>query len=147
MGTAQCVAAEIAELAILRAVAAGTGPGARIDNRSKRVGVEPLDGSRLSHARDRTVVVQWDAGNHAGILRAAALNDAVSVGGIRRAQDRKWQAAVPKDGAGELPSVQRLGQRAIPDIDRQLVNVLGCEVMPHVVVAGTILAAQLTRQR
>src|ERR1039457_7659284 len=147
MGTAQGVPAEIAELAILRAVAAGTGPGARIDNRNKRVRVEPLRRSGLSDAGDRIVVVQWYAGDHAGILRAAALNDAVSVGGIRRAQNRKWQAAMPKHGARELPSVQRSGQHVIPDIDRQLVNVLSCQVVPHVVIAGTILAAKLTRQR
>ena len=101
----------------------------------------------LSHARDWIVFVQRYAGNHAGVLRAAALNDAVSVGRIRRAQDRKWQAAMPEHGAGDLPSVQRSGQDAIPEFDRQLINVLGCEVVPHVVVAGTVLAAKLARQR
>ncbi len=36
---------------------------------------------------------------------------------------------------------------AIPEFDRQLINVLGGEVVPHVVVAGTVLAAKLARQR
>src|ERR1019366_9083027 len=40
---AQCIPAEIAELAILRTVAAGTGAGAWIDDGNKRVRVEPLD--------------------------------------------------------------------------------------------------------
>src|SRR5208283_1685719 len=95
----------------------------------------------------RLVFVQGCAGNHAGVLRAAALNDAVSVGGIGRAQNRKWQAAVPKRSTGYLPSVQRPGQRMIPEFDRQPINVLGCEVVTHVVVAGPVLAAKLTRQR
>src|ERR1039457_1317587 len=71
IGTAQCVPSEIAELAILRTVATVAGAGARIDGRNKRVRVEPLDGSRLSHARDWIVFVQRYARNHAGVLRAA----------------------------------------------------------------------------
>src|SRR5580658_10514542 len=50
VGTTQCVPPEIAELAIGWAITACTCAGARIDGRNKRVRVEPLDGSRLSHA-------------------------------------------------------------------------------------------------
>jgi hypothetical protein len=39
IGTAQCVPAEIAELAILRAVAAGTGAGAGIDRETNASGL------------------------------------------------------------------------------------------------------------
>ena len=93
------------------------------------------------------MLVQRHAANYAGVLRAAALNDAVSIGGIGRAQDRKRHAAMPENGSRRLPSVQRLGQHAIPELDGQLINVLGCEVVPHIVVAGTVLAAQIAWQR
>ena len=52
IGAAQCVPAQVAELAVPCAVAARAGPGARIDGRNKRVRVQPLDGSRLGHARN-----------------------------------------------------------------------------------------------
>ena len=91
--------------------------------------------------------VQRHAGNHARVLRTAALHDAVAVGRIRRAQDRKRQPAMPEHRSGDLPSVERPGQHAIPELDRQLIDVLGGEVVADVVVAGTVLAAQLARQR
>src|SRR5207245_5334564 len=100
--TAQCVPAEIAELAVLRTVAAGTGADARIDDRNKRVRVQPLDRSRLSHVTAWMVFVQWCARYVAGILWAAALNNAISVGGVGRAQNRKWQAAMPEQATRDL---------------------------------------------
>jgi len=133
-------------LTILRAVAANTCPGARIDNRYKGARVEPLDRPRLRHTRDWLVFIQRNAWNDAGVLRPAALNDAVAVGRIRRAQDREWQATMPKHGTRDLPSVQRWRQDAILNSDRQLIDVLSSEVVPHVVVAGTVLAAKLTWQ-
>ena len=54
---------------------------------------------------------------------------------------------MPKRGTRNLPSVQYPGQHAVADMDRQLINILGCEIVAHVVVAGSVLAAQLTRQR
>ena len=47
---AQRVAAEVAELAILRRVAAGAGARARIDGRDEGIGIEPLNRARLRHA-------------------------------------------------------------------------------------------------
>src|ERR1035441_9854579 len=91
---AQGVAAEIAESAVSRTVSGGTGTGARVDGRSERIGVEPLDGARLSHPGDGAVLVQRHSGNHAGVLRAAALHDTLPVGRIGRAQHRKRQAAM-----------------------------------------------------
>ena len=99
IGAAQRVSAEVAELAICRIIAAGTGAGAWIDSGNERIGIEPLDGSRLRDAGNGRVFVERHARNHAGILRAAALHDAVSIGRVRRAQDRKRQAAMPERGA------------------------------------------------
>jgi hypothetical protein len=58
IGTAQGVPAQTAELAVLQTVTPHTGTGARIDNRNERVGVEPLDRSRLTDATDWIVFVQ-----------------------------------------------------------------------------------------
>jgi len=77
--------------------------------------------------------VQWHSRNHAGVPRPAALDDAVAVGGVRRAQHRKWQAAMPKRRTGDLPSVQRTGQHTIPELERQLINVLRGEILPHII--------------
>jgi len=144
---AQCVPTEVADLAILRTVvAASASARARIDNRNKSIRIEPLDRSRLRDAGNWIVFVKWHAGNHASVLWAAALNDAVSIRGIGRAQNRKRQAAMPKHGARALPSVQRSRQQVISELDRQLINVLRREVLPHVVVAGAVLAAELARQ-
>ncbi len=79
IGAAQGVAAEVSELAILRAVAAGARARARIHGGDKRVGIEPLDRARLRDAGNGIVVVERHAGNDAGELRSAALHDAVSI--------------------------------------------------------------------
>src|SRR5271166_2898479 len=96
----QGVAAEVAELAILRAVAAVALSCARIDGGRKCIWIEPLERARLRDLRDRPVLIERDAGNDAGELRAAALHDASRgtgrVGrrpdacGVGRAQDREW---------------------------------------------------------
>ncbi len=54
---------------------------------------------------------------------------------------------MPERGARKLPSVQRPAQHRIADFDRQLINVLRGEVVAHVVIAGAVLAAQLTGKR
>src|SRR5260370_743316 len=105
IGTAQGVAAQIAELAVFRAVAAGAGARARIHRRNKRIGVEPLNGSRLRNAGNWVVFIERYAGNNTGVLGTTALEDAAATGGVRRAQNREGYAAVPKDGSRHLPSV------------------------------------------
>ena len=79
IGTAQGVAAEVAELAILRAVAAIALSRARIDGRHESIGIEPLERARLRDARDWIVLIERHAGNDAGELRSAALHDSISV--------------------------------------------------------------------
>src|SRR5208282_2686720 len=79
IGAAQGVAAEVSELAILRAVAARTLPCTRIDRRYKCVRIEPLQRARLRYARNRMMVIQGHAGNDTRELRPTALHNAVSV--------------------------------------------------------------------
>ncbi len=101
--------------------------------------------SRLRHARNRIVFVQRHAGNHAGVLRSAALHDAVAVGGVGRAQNRERQAAVPEHRAGNLPAVQRVRQHAIANLERQLVDVLRGEIVADIVIARAVLPAEFAR--
>src|ERR1017187_4733032 len=79
IGTAQSIAPEISELAVLRTVAAMAQPCTRIHGRDKSVRIEPLECSRLGVERYRMVLIQRNAGDDAGELRPAALHDAVSV--------------------------------------------------------------------
>ena len=55
IGTAQRVAAEISELAILHRIPAVARSGAGIDRGNKSVGVQPLNRPRLGHAWDVAV--------------------------------------------------------------------------------------------
>src|SRR5208282_4343888 len=84
--TAQRVAAEVSELAILRVVATITLPGAGIDGRDESVGIEPLKCSWLCDARNRMVVIERSTGNDIGEFRPAALHNAVTTRRIGRAQ-------------------------------------------------------------
>src|ERR1700683_1382351 len=91
--------------------------------------------------------IELDARNDTGELRPAALHDAVSVCRIRRAQHRERNSAVPKRCSGDLPAVQRVAQRTTPHSDRQLIDILRVEIVPDVIVARTIIAGQISRQR
>ena len=108
IGAAQGVAAEVSELAMLWVVATGALPSAGINGGNKRGRIEPLEGARLGNTSDRMMLIERDARNDARELRSAALHNAVSVGRVRRAQDREWNSAMPEHGSGDLPAVERL---------------------------------------
>src|SRR5580692_9565909 len=87
---AQGVAAQISKLAGLRAASPIAGPCrhdlpvgelllARIDGRDKCIGIEPLNGSRLSNEGNRIVVVERHARNNARKLRPASIHNAFAI--------------------------------------------------------------------
>ncbi len=139
--TTQGIAAEGSELAGLRAVAAIALPCARIDGRYKGVGIQPLQRARLCDTRNRMMIVQRDSGNDTGELRSAPLHDSVSVCGIGRAQDRERNSGVPKGRSRNLPAVERVAQRVMVHSYRQLIHILRVEILPDVIVAGTIITS------
>src|ERR1700733_3362959 len=94
--TAQGVAAQVSELAILRAVTAVALPAARVNGRDEGLRIEPLQRSWLCNSRDRMMLIQRNARNNASKLGPAALHDAVSLRRIGRAQGRERNPAVPK---------------------------------------------------
>jgi len=155
VGAAQSIAAEISELAVLSIVTAVASFGARIDSRDKRVWVEPLNRARLGNAGNVAVAtVRIHPGYKAGELRPGALQDAAGLlrvllawRRVWRAQHREWQPAVPEHGAGNLPAIYGIAEAVAAHFDRQLVDVLGGEIMANVVIAGAVLAAKLARQR
>ena len=81
------------------------------------------------------VVVQGHAGDDAGELGSAAVDDAVAVRGVRRAQDGKRQAAAPEERSGNLP--------AFEELLRGRVDVAGGEIVADVVIAGTAVAGEV----
>ena len=85
-GAAQCVPGEVTELAVLRTVAARASSGAWIHCGDEGVRIKPLEGSRLRDSRNRVMLVKRHTRNDARELWAAALDDALSVRRIRRAQ-------------------------------------------------------------
>src|SRR5208282_6028340 len=132
---------------MLRVVAAGALPCTRINRGYKSIGIQPLNRSLLRHVGDGMMRIERDAGKDTGELRPAALHDAVSVCRIRRAQHRERNSAVPKRCSGYLPAVQRVAQRMTPHSNRQLIHILRVEIVPDVIVARTIIAGQISRQR
>ena len=108
MRTAHIVAAGVPELTICWRITTSAGARAGIDNRSKRIGVEPLATAGLGYARDGRLAVQRYAGNAVRILRAAALEDPVVVGGVGRAEYAERQPAVQKSRFRNLPAAQHL---------------------------------------
>src|SRR5579871_212471 len=105
IGAAQRVSSEIAELAILRVISAGTSSCAWVHSRDERVRIEPLHCPRRRHASNCLMLIEWNTGDHARKLRAAPLHNAVAVRRVRRAQDRKRHAAVPERRSRDLPSI------------------------------------------
>lgn len=79
MGSAERVSAEIAELTILGAIASEARAGTWIDGRDKGIWIEPLHGARLRHARNCMVFIERYTRNYARELRAAAVDDAISI--------------------------------------------------------------------
>src|ERR1700685_3322336 len=77
--TAQGVAAEVSELAILRAVTAVALPAARVNGRDESLRIEPLQRSWLCNPRNPMMLIQRNARNNTSKLRPAALDNAVSV--------------------------------------------------------------------
>jgi hypothetical protein len=75
-------------------IAAHACAGARIDHRGKRIRVEPLQTAGLGHVRDGSLAVQRHARNPIRILRPAALEDAMVVRGVGRAENAERQPAV-----------------------------------------------------
>src|SRR5271166_1656497 len=147
IGAAQGIAAEISELAMLWVVVTGALPSTRINGGNERGRIEPLEGARLRHTSDGMVLIERDARNDARELRSAALHNAVSVGRVRRAQDRERNSAMPKHGSGDLPAVERRCQQAILKVNWQLIHILRVEIVPDVIVARTVIAGQLSGQR
>src|SRR5208282_2277129 len=47
----------------------------------------------------------------------------------------------------DLPAVERVAQRMTAHPDRQLIDILRVEIVSDVIVAGTIIAGQVSRQR
>src|ERR1700676_749582 len=119
----------------------------RINGGNKRGRIEPLEGARLRYTIDGMMLIERDAPNDASELRSAALHNSVSVGRIGRAQNGERHPTVPEHGPGNLPAVERLRQLVIPNVDGQLIHILRVEVVPDVVVARTVIAGQLSRQR
>ena len=108
IGTAQGVAAEISELAILRVVATGARPVLGSTAETNASGLSHWIVPGCVTPAIGLMLVERDAGNDAGELRSAALHDAVSVGRIGRAQNGERHPAVPEHGPGNLPAVQRV---------------------------------------
>jgi len=48
---------------------------------------------------------------------------------------------MPKHGSRHLPAVQRVAERTILDLARKLIDILSIEIVPDVVVAGTVVAS------
>ena len=147
IGAAQGVAAEVSELAMLWVVATDALASTRINGGNERGRIEPLEGARLRYTSDGMMPIKRDAGNDTGELRSTALHNAVSVGRIWCAQNGERHPTVPEHGPGNLPAIQRLRQLVIPNVDGQLIHILRVEVVPDVIVARTIIAGQLSRQR
>lgn len=140
IGAAQGIAAESAELAIRGAVASSACAGAGVDCGHERIGIEPLQRARLRDAGNRIVFIERLAGNDARELRAAAIDDAIAVGRIGSAQDGEGNAAVPEDGAGNLPAVERIAEKPVFNFRRKLIGVLRVEIVADVVVARAVIA-------
>ena len=143
IGTAQRVAAEIAELAVRRIVAAGARAGARIDRRNERVRVEPLNRSRLRHARDRIVLVhaarrerRWRIAD-----RCPARFRFRWPSRARSARKTAGRCARTRCRKPAIRSAHRASS-TIPQLQRQLIHVLRGEVVPHIVIARAVLPAQ-----
>ena len=71
-------------------VAAGVTPAdararSGIDSGYERVRVQPLNCARLGDAGNRIVVIERHAGNNAGELRSAAIDNAIAIRGVGRA--------------------------------------------------------------
>ena len=86
VGAALSVAAAVAELAVSDRVAAGAGSGGGIDDGDEGGGVQPLLGARLRDAGVGGLEVGGDAGDAAGELRSAALEDALAGSGVGLAE-------------------------------------------------------------
>src|SRR4029077_12018015 len=54
---------------------------------------------------------------------------------------------MPKNGSGNLPTVECPRQLLIPNFDRQLIQILPIEIVPDVVVAWAVIAGEFSRQR
>src|SRR5580704_18577000 len=54
---------------------------------------------------------------------------------------------MPKHGSRNLPSIERVANSMTAHSNRQLIHILSVEIVPDVVVARTIIAGQISRQR
>src|SRR5208283_3943940 len=66
---------------------------------------------------------------------------------MRAAQHRERNSAVPERCSRNLPAVERVTQEMTAHFERQLINILRVEIVPDVIVARTIIAGQVSRQR
>ena len=53
---------------------------------------------------------------------------------------------MPEDRSGHLPAVQGVAEVMALHLDGKLVDILGIEVVPNVVVAGSIIASEIAGQ-
>src|ERR1019366_8163877 len=107
-GLAQGVAAEVSKLAGRRVISAHASAGAGVDGGGKGIRIEPLGGAGLRYTGNGFVLIQGHARGLPGELRPTALHNAISISGVRRAQDGERNPAVPKCGSGNLPPVHRV---------------------------------------
>src|ERR1700683_5201143 len=54
---------------------------------------------------------------------------------------------MPKHSSRNLPSIERIAHSTTAHSNRQLIHILRVEIVPDVVVARTIIAGQISRQR
>src|ERR1700735_1377444 len=54
---------------------------------------------------------------------------------------------MPKRRSRNRPAVERVRQLVIPNVDWRLIHILRVEIVPDVIVARTIIARELSRQR
>src|SRR5579862_2970168 len=147
IGAAEGVATEVSELAMRWIVPTCALPSTRINSGNKCSRIEPLESTRLCHTSDGMTLIERDVGNDACELRSTALHNAITVGRIGCAQNGERHSTVPEHGSGNLPAVEHVGQLVIPNVDGQLIHILRVEVVPDVIVAGTVIAGQLSWQR
>ena len=86
------------------------------------------------------MLIERDTGNHAGELRPTSVHNAIAIGRVRSTQNGERNSAVPKHGSRHLPTVQRVGQRAVFELEPELIDVLRVEIVADVVVTGTVVA-------
>src|ERR1700687_454708 len=93
------------------------------------------------------VSIERHAGNDAGELRTTTVHNAISICGVRGAQNRERNPTMPEEGSRDLPAVESVGKVVAVELEGKLIDILSAEIVADVVVAGTIVAHQFARER